>query len=315
MDEDVAYLLGLLVARGTISEQRGERTLVLSFPFKSLIVTGPKQSYHQQTELQLAITQVRDRIGELLGGHTQVLVERSSCQIVTRLLQNTMGWRNLRLLTGGRNSFREFEIPEEVMSAPTSMQREFVRGLADAGGYIRRSNTAFGQRRRVYLEINNANWAVPVQLCYLLQHHLGVPVSIIQWGHPNVRTPYRPDAGLGWTKEHQVKIFAEAFAPIGFNIRYKQELLEQIVGEDKTQFQGLLSFCNPSVQRRGAKPPHPEEHSPRLPPSLQGRHFDNFKQICLALGCAQARPATPEELQLQLRIAEAEEPDLSAPSK
>jgi hypothetical protein len=167
---------------------------------------------------------------------------------------------------------------------------EFMRGVADAGGFIRNSNSYTNGKRRVYIEVNNQNWNLPIQICALLQQDLGVPVQMINWGHPNLRGPNVPE-GHGWSKEHQIKIFAEAFVKIGFHVRYKQKILEEFATADRRIGARAFSNCNPNPDLRQIrrKPRHSAERSGFLPAVLRRKHFDAYWQICLAMGCSQCR--------------------------
>lgn len=69
-----------------------------------------------------------------------------------------------------------------------------------------------------------------------------VPVQTIDFGHPNFRdaklVKYNQGKPNFWKKEHQVKIFANEFLPVGFNIKHKQDALERYAEE-------LLEFIDP----------------------------------------------------------------------
>lgn len=289
LDPDIAYSLGLVVARGSLQENP-DRRLVIEFPYSNLIVEGVGTTYDQDDQLQLGISAIRDRLGELLDTKVSAIKERRSIKLLVTFLSNSVAWRNLKLHTQGKSSYSEFEIPPQIMGAPIDIQKEFVRGIADVSGYIRQSNNYYDKKRRVYIEIPNPNWLLPIQLCRLLQVNLGVPVQVIQWGHPNTREPNKLKKGTSWAREHQLKIFAEGFESIGFYIPYKQRILEQFIADDRKRFPGELVFCNPNpaIRRVKKKPKHPEEKSPRLPVVLR-RHFDCYWQICTNLGCTQKK--------------------------
>lgn len=293
LDEDVAYLLGLVVMRGQLYDRGSERGIIIEFPFKSLMVEG----YKQELYLQLSVNRIRDRIQSLVESFVQVEETGNAFVFTVRFLQSPVTWRNLRYLLGNRRSYKEFQVPENIMEAPREIQVEFMRGVADVGGFVRDSNRYVDGRRRVYLEVHNRNWILPVQLCALLQQKLAVPVQLIQWGHPNTR---EPKGGTHWAREHQVKIFAEAFEPVGFTIEYKNETLRKFARQDRKQ-RGLLHKCNPNpeIRRVHKKKRHPEEKSAALPARLRNRHFNAYWQICLALGCEQCVSAQ-EGLPLEL---------------
>ena len=289
LDPDVAYLLGLIAIRGTLYENPGDKRIVIEFPFKSLVVERAGVSVNQQQQLQIAAGEIRDRLYELLETDISVSRSPSSIEFTIRFLRNSMAWRNIGYLLRGKRSYAEFEVPKAVMESPEQViQIEFVRGVADAGGFIRDSNRYLDGRRRVYIEVNNRNWIFPIQLCALLQQHLGIPVQTIQWGHPNVRQSRVPE-GSAWAKEHQVKIFAEAFQRVGFHVSYKQEILQEFAQEDLQRGCQLPPKCNPNpnIRRVERKPRHTGEKSTLLPKGLQKKHFDSYWQICLAMGCRQ----------------------------
>ncbi len=290
LDPDVAYLLGLIVMRGTLHESGGSRELVIEFPYKSLKVEG----YDQAVSLKLGVNEIRDRVQEMV--ETPISVNESGASVIfaIRFLQRSIAWRNLIFLLEGRSSYLEFEVPSAIFSAPVEIQREFVRGVADVGGFIRQANRDQIGRRRVFLEVNHRNWVLPIQLCLLLQQSLGVPVHGIQWGHPNVRTPGAESAN--WRKEHQIRIYAADFLPVGFHLDYKNEILRRFAREDEQEHKADAHgrYCSPFTSRRvRAKPAHPGESDPSLPDELRGHHYNAYWQVCKALGCDQ-RPIDAE---------------------
>ena len=292
LDEDVAYLLGLIVMRGQLYDRGSERGIIIEFPFKSLEVEG----YKQELYLQLSVNRIRDRIQSLVESFVQVEEMGTAFVFTIRFLQNPVTWRNLRYLLGNHRSYKEFTVPDNVMNAPREIQLEFMRGVADVGGFIRDSNRYVDGRRRVYLEVHNRNWILPIQLCALLQQKLDVPVQLIQWGHPNTR---EPKGGSHWAREHQVKIFVEAFESVGFTIEYKNDTLRKFARQDRKR-RGSLYKCNPNpeIRRTRKKNRHPDEKSTALPARLRAHHFDAYWQICLALGCTQC-VTTQEGLPLE----------------
>jgi hypothetical protein len=306
LDPDVAYLLGLITARGSLLENP-DRRLIIEFPYSNLIVEGVKIKYDQDTQLKLGTSMIRDRLTELLETDVQVISTKGLVTILVRFFRNSIAWRNIKLYTQGKTSHSDFEIPPQIMEAPPDIQKEFVRGIADVAGYIRQSNNYFGKKRRVYIEIPNPNWILPVQLCHLLQVKLSVPVQLIQWGHPNTREPHKREKGTSWAREHQLKIFAESFEPIGFYIEYKQKILKEFIEDDRKRFPGDLHFCNPNpkIRKYKEKPRHPEEKSRRLPPEVR-KHFDCYWQICTSLGCTQRRDV-PGDTQLSFLDDEEEQ--------
>lgn len=298
LDLDTAYLLGLIVIRGRLIETAGDHRIVIDFPSKNLLATGIKLKFEQKKHLRLGANQVRDRLSELLGTEIKVNESGKNVQFIARFLGSNMIWRNLRHHFGPQRAYMEFSVPQAIMGASKEFKVEFMRGVADAGGFIRNSNNYMGRKRRVYIEVNNRNWMLPIQLCWILQQGLEVPVQLIQWGHPNTRTP-GVQGGTSWAKEHQLKVFAEHFGKVGFYIEYKQQILEEFIADDKNLGGSLPLFCNPNPKLRrvpNKKPEHAGEHSGYIPEQIRGKHFDTYWQICLALGCQQCVESPQQEL-------------------
>lgn len=138
--------------------------------------------------------------------------------------------------------------------------------------------------------MNHDNWILPIQICRLLQTKLEVPVQHILWGHPNLRDS--GNRGKSWAKEHRIRIFAEAFLPVGFHFDFKQQILQAMAGINAAQHHSAAHPCNPLARHRiKKKARHKDEKSKDLPAALRGKHFNAYFQICKALGCEQGTPS------------------------
>lgn len=301
LDEDVGYLLGLITVRGRLLDTPPVRNLVIEFPFKNLIVGGVSVTYNRSVQLQLGSNEIRDRMTELLGTTVEVQRASKSVIITARFLQDSIVWRDLRMLCGNSTAYTSSFVPTEIFESTTSIKKEFMRGVADASGGIARGTYIRDKdkgKRRVFIAVDNRNWHLPVQLCALLQDHLGIPVGEILWGHPNMRDPscHHPKKPEG--REHQIRIFSEAFEPIGFNLPYKDEILSEFIEDDRSsRVLGTVRYCDPCAKkvRRGTeKAPHPQEQANRLPSELKGKHYDSYWQICLDMGCRQCHSSSVE---------------------
>ncbi len=89
-----------------------------------------------------------------------------------------------------------------------------------------------------------------------------------------------------WKKEHQVKIWANEFLPIGFNIVHKQRALEmyaeellEYLDEEKTH-----KFYWEKPIRLRNKQIHPMENDESLPDTIRGKHFNSWTQLAKELG-------------------------------
>ena len=304
VDEDMAYLFGLIVGRGTLKDSGALKQIIISFPYKNLKATGIRKTFKQRDILLLSLDPIVNRIGELVG-QTPVKIESKRCvDIVIDLNRNNLIWRNVMAFTNNKHSFMDIEIPSEMFSASEVIKKEFIRGVADVTGYARASNAFRTGRHRIYFEIHNANWQMPVQLCTLLQNEpLCISVQTIDWGHPNIRngnaTEYNAGKKTAWAREHQLKIFAEHFEPIGFSIAHKNEILDEMAEYNRTAFPNQRDkLCAPPKRIGRKKIKHPAEEADKLPDELRGKHFDTYWQVCKELGCVRydRKDISPEKL-------------------
>lgn len=223
-------------------------------------------------------------------------VERKAHEISLSAVfpRETIGWRDLRFITDRKSNYLEFDVPEIIFDSEADIQKEFVRGIADTSCEPSYADRDQSQRQRIVIQVQFGNWILPIRLCKLLQEHLNIPVSNILWGHPNLRAP---SGGSGWAKETRIRIFAEAFEPIGFYFDHKQRVFEEMVKFNRERGDPRPKACNPKAKKlRGRKQRHKDESSERLPESLRGRHFNNYYKICRALGCKQGKKGPQQEL-------------------
>jgi hypothetical protein len=290
MDQDMAYVAGMIIARGTLQESP-QRRLVIEFPGSNLEATGISLTFDQNLYIRLGLSTIRERVSELLGAETQIVDRQGGADLVVTFVRNSIGWRNIRLLTGGQTTFRTFHVPPIFFEKdiPRDWKREFVRGYGDVAGNVRRANNYMGHWHRVRLDVLNypTNWEVPVELCRLLQEHLDLPVQMIAWGHPNMGRAFR---------EHQINIFAEFYRKIGFSFEHKQKILDELA-EHNLKEGGHDERPCPGVKRiTKIKAKHAdEENTEKLDPRLVGKHFDPYWQICKALGCQRIPPPEIQE--------------------
>lgn len=278
--DDLAYLFGLTCGRGSLDYSK--KSLKINVPFKSIKAVGINKKYNQKDKLIIGLDYIVNLLGEFTGKHVKKTSSDSAITISILFQSNTHTWQALTSFFNGRDSFQNFMLPEDFFDAPKNLKLNFLRGFSDVAGFVRKSNYDRSGRYRVYLEIPNANWHLPIQICRLLQSpEISVPVQTITWGHPNIR------GSDNWAKEHQVKIYAEYFKTIGFTLDFKNEILDELAKANIIKF-GFKkpSFCNPLAKRIPKEKIHaPNINSPKIHESIRGQHFNAFWQICISLGC------------------------------
>jgi hypothetical protein len=293
LDADVAYLLGMLVARGELLTGENTYRVIVHLPKGALLARGVTTQFDTDKEIRLGMEKIRERLMELLGADIRTVDAGESWDLVIRMTRNTMAWRNINMLLCNKTSFPYFEIPNALFETDTPLEfkREFIRGYADVAGNVRPANRDKTGRHRVRLDILNypTNWQTPVQLCLLLQDQLGISVPLITWGHPNL--------GRQW-REHQLNVYPEDFLGAGFYFDYKQAALSELAELNLSRFPHRVKGC-PGARRLGTRKKRDpdEQDADRLPSELAGRHFNAYWQICRALGCPR-RPSPREQPEL-----------------
>jgi len=297
LDADVAYLWGLVSGRGEFQDEGDTRRLIVTFPYRLAELPGIRTGApDRESAIRLGLDEIRTRIQELL--ESTVEVNRGKHQVTLKAVftRKTIGWRDLRYLTGNRNHYTEFELPDFAHELDREILLEFMRGFADATSDPNPADHDQAGRHRVVLQVQFGNWRLPIQICSLLQTCLNVPVSHILWGHPNLRSP---GASSNWAKETRIRVFAEDFEPVGYYFRYKQQTFQELLRENRGSRSAGGRKCNPKAKRlrRGArKPRHSDECDSRLPPALRGHHFNAYYQICKKIGCKQGKPSPQLEI-------------------
>jgi len=288
LDYDVAYFLGMIIARGKIIQNSTTYRINIEFPFTKPAMGGFSQ-FHEF--ISSIATKILPRAKNLLGKEVDIYASESSktVSMVINLPIHNIASRNFKLLLKNKTSYREFRVPDVIKNASdTQIVKEFMRGFADVAGNIRRSNRYIQGRHRVFLDVLFPNWRLPVELCFLLQNKLDVPVHSILWSHPNLR------GGKALPREHQIRIYASDFLKIGFYIDFKQKLLELLVAEDETYGRVSPTSKCKGLKRYRRKPRVSEEKNEILPKVVR-THFDAFWEICAIMGCPYAKPFLEEK--------------------
>ena len=286
LSEDVAYFLGLIVGRGTIIKSVELNKLVIDFPFKNLEAVSPidaTKKFDTQIYLSNSLDRIVERLKRLGLDVSKFNDEDNRGVSLVVVWRNTdLTWQLLSyLLNGDFSDYHSFRIPKAVFQADKEKQKEFLRGYFDVTGYVRVSNAQFGEKdqQRIYLEVDHRNWYLNLDL-YKLFEKVGISIESIDFGHPNFRDPNFKKAAGFWAKEHQVKIFANQFLPIGSYLKHKQEVLTDLASINKA---GLGDNAREKQFRIRVKAQNSEENSEKLPDFLRGKHFNHYSELLSVL--------------------------------
>lgn len=283
----MAYLLGMILGNGEIQRGSTNTRVTIDIPHKNI---QTDDGLDAAVYVQASLVDIGDIIRPLIGTHVSHIQERRSTKISFEKDNNEYVMREIIRFLGGGTMHHTMTLPSEVFSMTRDEKKSLLRGFADVTAYIRKSNIAFGQKghHRVYIEIPS-NWDMVIGIANLLKS-LDIPVQTIDFGHPNFRdsnvTKYNEGLTGYWKKEHQVKIWANEFLPIGFNIKHKQRALEKYAEELLEVMDSATThkfYWEKSIRIR-KKPLHPAESDTSLPRLIRGQHFESWTQLAQVLG-------------------------------
>lgn len=245
--------------------------------------------------VKASVTDIREILEPLLGTGLTFTQNANVSYVSFRKSNEDYLMREILRYIGAATSHDNVRISPEVYDFTLDERKQFIKGFADVTGYIRRSNYAYMEPQyRVYFEIPQ-NWELVVDFCNLLKS-VDIPVQNIDWGHPNMRDgnlkKYNEGKPDFWKKEHQVKVWALEYNPIGFAVLHKQEALDYFANEHKIFIEGQGK--SPSdvthryyweiVNKKKEKPIHPGEDDEVIPEEIRGNHYDSWKEIAKDLG-------------------------------
>lgn len=283
----MAYLVGMVLGNGEVQRKSDSTTITVEIPHKNLIDDAGREV---SVYVKSSLADIRNVIEPLIGNRIPISQNRRATQISFTKNNENYTMREILRFIGTGVHHSTMSMNEELFHMTTDEKKELLRGIADVTGYIRRSNIAFGQDgcHRVYIEIPG-NWRLVIDIANMLKV-LDIPVQTIDFGHPNFRDSnlrkYNSGQPYYWKKEHQIKIWANEFLPIGFNIVHKQRALQmyaeellEYLDEEKTH-----KFYWEKPIRRRERPHHPMENDNSLPETIRGQHFESWTDLAGELG-------------------------------
>ena len=287
-DLDFAYFLGLCVARGEILREK----LSIRFRYKTRNILSPPKINadlaRKSREYVIDTTTLKNKLERFLSVAIEIVKTENEFILNMPMIVESFSYKLITSILKSRNfSFKKASIPNAILSSSKDVKIHFLMGIADACSCPTYADRDQAKRCRICLDIAFENWILPIQICEMLQKDLSIKVHCILWGHPNLRTPRRPNS-KAWSKEHRIRIFAEEFAKVGFRFEFKKDILDSFLDHNKTLKKPNLKFC--WVEKKGRskiKPEHPGESDHRIPKEIRGYHFNSFREICSRMGCCQ----------------------------
>ena len=287
MNNQMAYLIGMILGNGEVQRDSRNTTITIEIPHKNL---RDDEGLEVSVYVKSSLADIRGVIEPLLGHSLPISQTKTATRVSFTKPNEDYTMREILRFIGKGIHHSTMTMDDELFKMTTDEKKELLRGVADVTGYIRKSNIAFGQDgcHRVYIEIPG-NWQFVIDLANMLKT-LDIPVQTIDFAHPNFRDSnlkkYNEGKPYYWKKEHQLKIWANEFLPIGFNVVHKQRALERYAEEllDYLDEKKTHQFYWEKPIRQRNKPIHPMENDESLPEKIRGKHFDSWTQIAKELG-------------------------------
>lgn len=225
------------------------------------------------------------------------LVSNSTCTFLTLQL-NTDLYLYVKKIFHPAISFTSTTIPLEMWNIKDEEKIEVINGLLDsigfanAGGWIPRDGRHGHGRMRIYFQIINRNYKLPVSIDNYIRDNFNLPIQTIDWGHPNIRdgklADYLLDKSSAYGREHQVKFYPEYYQQFTFRISSKQELFKELLEHNLsavfTDKEDWFPNGVKEIPEDKIKANHPMEENPLLDINVR-THVDALWQVNLKMGC------------------------------
>ena len=225
-------------------------------------------------------------------------VSNSTCTFLTLKLDPALH-DYLKQLFDPAISFTSTSIPSEMWNIQEDEKIELINGLLDsigfanAGGWIPRDGLNGHGRMRIYFQVINRNYKLPVSIDNYLRGNFNLPIQTIDWGHPNIRdgnlADYLQGKKSAYGREHQVKFYPEYYQQFKFRISSKQALFQELLQHNlDVGFSDKEDWFPNAVKEipvNKIKATHPMEQNPMLDSKVR-THVDALWQVNLKMGCS-----------------------------
>lgn len=289
---EMAYLLGMICGNGEIKRGNSITTISIEIPHKKM---QTEDNNDVRIYVKASVTDIRAILEPLIGADLQCVQQKNVSILTFSKPNEDYLIRTILQYVGNAVSHDNIRIDNSVFRFSKDERLNFLRGFSDVTGYIRRSNYYFEKYlHRVYLEIPQNRFLV-IDICNLLKS-IDIPVQTIDWAHPNMRDSnlikYNQGQHDFWKKEHQIKIWANEFEPIGFAVIHKREALSKLSNELRegitnsgkdVMFETHRYYWETRVNKK-FRPSHPGEMDSFIPIEIRGKHYNSWKEIARDLG-------------------------------
>ena len=286
-----AYVLGMMVAGGTLSESHFE----ISLPFEERASGAADEisqdiineiSKHFRTGFGLSIVHA-------MGKKSWTLASADQSEQGIRLLRSTLSGVGLPV-SGTLLENADLAVVRQSLTKQEA--RYFLSGVYDVRASVARSHRRFSESAPIVsIEIpgKQDGFRFVVELCQWLTE-MGSITDQILYNHPSFHATRDPFYA-GWKKGFKIRLLArDAFERNYFGFRKFASEAELLAGEQEVEQQPPCkdrTIGNP--QNRSI---HHQLSSPQIPIELDSQVFLHFFHVCAVLGCPNAPISEVEKM-------------------
>jgi len=292
-NDQKTYVLGLLIAAGTIDE----RSFIINIPLNKWGIDP-----NQQAEISRNIlTKIRRRFSDSYGISIDYEIGNNNSW---RLFPLAHSETKIDLI---KEDLQILGLPQvgillsstDLTSVSTlltgSALEHFLVGIFDARASLTDSHRRFVDSAPIVsIEVpgKSMNFRFVIQLCALLTR-MGSTTDQILFNHPNFHSSKDPDY-KSWKKGFKIRLLAASFIDrYSFALSAKKIDAEELAGHQTAKAQ------TPCISRSisaGSRTIHADQFDPTLPTEVRGKVFLHYHQVCAAMGCPYAPVANVKEM-------------------
>lgn len=293
MDNDKAYLFGLIIGGGIFGPDENALRIVLPYKKWGSYLANPQRAQ----EISKDIMEKVNGIFQATYG-ISVQYQASKGGTWTILCSGNLMSLKEDLTSYGvdcEGELRGVADICQVVNALTdiNLKRRFVAGLADTIGSMKSTHRRFDDDHQIVsFEIKRFNFSFVCSLCHLL-YEIGCYPDQIVWNHPNIHSAQNPYYKQ-WKKGFKIRVLLDQYEQFGaFSFRSKA-----IAAKENQQLQTSQHSSFPCEEHEIQIKPrcvHCDENAYELPEIIRGGHYIHSRQFCAVLGCEHAPYSKLEE--------------------
>ena len=300
INEDKAYVMGLIVGGGTISNN----TFSIKLPFKQ----WGNNAATMATIANDLLTGIRGIFQRAYHVDINFIIQTASWTVIPISL-TTQKFNEIKkdlldygLPTGGF-LLDSADLSKVKSSFSDLLAGNFLAGVFDTRGSVVPSQRRFGDDApTVSLEIpgSTENFNFVIQICSWM-HKLGTTTDQILFNHPSQQSAH--DAYYsGWKKGFKIRFLVSSFLESNsFAFKSKAHSANKLLNNQTKDEQPLCEHREVSTPASVCI--HSDILCPDLPPEVRGKVFLHYLHFCAVLGCPYAPTAKIQALARQYRAA------------